>query len=218
LVAFGCLTVLVDVRVPIPFDQALSNAARGWTSLTWAWRFLSDSANLPLIAMGVGIVIWLLLTRRRREAVVVVVLLAAITAGSEAVKQVVARPRPPGSDTVVAGVVYSYASGHVLEALTIYGIIAVEVWRSRIPRPAALFVAILAATVVGLVAVARVAIGAHYPSDVLGGALAGLGCLALYAWLTRPGGIADHTRDRGSPRRPLRAWRVTMGHRAVSGG
>jgi membrane-associated phospholipid phosphatase len=36
------------------------------------------------------------------------------------------------------------------------------------------------------VMVARVSINAHYPSDVLGGFLAGIGVIALFALLSRP--------------------------------
>ena len=42
-----------------------------------------------------------------------------------------------------------------------------------------------------LVGIARIALGAHYPTDVLAGLLCGLGALAIYAWLTRPGSWAD---------------------------
>jgi membrane-associated phospholipid phosphatase len=42
-----------------------------------------------------------------------------------------------------------------------------------------------------LVGVARVALSAHYPSDVLAGLLAGAAAVGVYGWLTRPGGFAD---------------------------
>ncbi len=114
-----------------------------------------------------------------------VVVLVAITAGSEVVKQLVARPRPPGSDTVVPGVIYSYPSGHVLEATAIFGIIAVLLWRSRIQRWAAVLFAIAAVVFVALVAIARVGIDAHYPSDVLAGLAAGIAAVAVFALSTR---------------------------------
>ena len=147
---------------------------------------ISETANFPLVAIGLGIVAMLFLAHRRREAILVLFVLAAATAGSEGVKQLVHRPRPPGGDTVVPGVVYSYPSGHTLEALTIFGILTLITWRSDVDRR--IKVALLAFTIlfVAAVAVARVSINAHYPSDVLGGLLAGLGVLALFALLSRP--------------------------------
>ena len=149
-----------------------------------AWRDLSESANIPLIVIGVAIVAFLLFTRQRAEAVLVIGVLAAITAGSEAVKLLVARPRPPAFTNDAAGVVYSYPSGHVLEAVAIYGIIAVLLWRSSLPTVVRVVIPILFSILIAFVAVARVAVGAHYPSDVLAGFLAGIGFLTLFAILT----------------------------------
>ena len=149
-----------------------------------AWQGLSESANYPLIVIGVGLVLVLLLRRRRTEALLVFVALAAVTAGSEAVKELVARPRPPGFDSSVIGVVYSYPSGHVLEASVIYGIISVLLWRSTLPKAVRVAVPLVLGATVVLVAIARVAAGAHYPSDVLAGLIGGIGVVALFAWVS----------------------------------
>lgn len=178
---FALLTWLVATGVVIPFDQPMLATATAWTALNPEWHFLSDAANFPLIGIGVGLVAGLLLTHHRREAILVVAVLALATAGSELVKQLVARPRPPGGDVVVPGVVYSYPSGHVLEALTIFGIIAILLWRTERYRWLAAAFAAFTVIFVSLVAVARVALNAHYPSDVLGGILAGIAVLAAFA-------------------------------------
>ena len=182
---FALLTWAVASRMAIPYDQSLLDLARGWTSLSRVWELVSNAANIPMIFVGVGLVLWLFWKGARREAVLVIVTLALVTAGSEAVKQLVQRPRPPGSDTVVPGVIYSFPSGHVLEAVTILGIVAVLVWRSSQPLLVRVVVALAISVFVALVAVARVAINAHYPSDVLAGFLAGIGVLAIFILLTR---------------------------------
>ena len=86
--------------------------------------------------------------------------------------------------TLVEGVVYSYPSGHVLEALTMFGIIGLLVWRSASPDWVRVGINILFALLVVLVGVARIALAAHYPSDVLAGAIAGIAVLSTFAWLT----------------------------------
>jgi undecaprenyl-diphosphatase len=182
LASFVVLTLIVAMRLTIPFDQPLLDAAHGLSQFRAFWQGLSDAANLPLIAIGVAIVVTLLVRHQAREAGLVVLVLVAVTAGSEAVKELVARPRPPGFDTSIPGVVYSYPSGHVLEAVTIFGIIAILLWRSRLPRIVRTAVPVLSAGFVVLVAIARVAIDAHYPSDVLAGLAGGLGCLGLFGW------------------------------------
>ena len=181
-VAFAILTLLVAARANFWFDQPLLDLGHNLVGLTPLWNFISDAANFPMIAVGVGIVLWLLRARRRREAVLVAVVLAAATAGSELVKLLVARPRP--AQTLVEGVVYSYPSGHVLESLSIFGIIGLLIWRSASPRWLRVGVNVVFAVLVVIVGIARVALAAHYPSDVLGGAIAGIAVLATFAWLT----------------------------------
>ena len=184
--AFAALTVLLAGHAVIPGDTQLLSAIRGLGVATIVWQALSESANIPLIAIGVGMVLWLFLTHRRREALVVAVLLAAITAGSEGVKQLVARPRPSGTDPGIPGVVFSYPSGHVLEALTILGIVTIRAWRSHRPRLLRVALVVFVAIWVLLVGVARIGLNAHYPSDVLAGLLGGASALGLYGLLTRP--------------------------------
>lgn len=207
LIGFASTTWAVASRMPIPLDGTLLDASSRLSGFLPDWRFLSDSANLPLIAIGLGIVAWMFLAGRHREMALVIVALVLVTAGSETVKTLVARPRPPDADVSVLGVVYSYPSGHVLEAMTIYGIICITLWRSHLARLARVVVPIALMSLVVLVGVARVALHAHYPSDVVGGALAGIGVVALYAgltlrWAARPtGSVAP---DRGHAIAPVR--------------
>jgi undecaprenyl-diphosphatase len=204
LLAFVLLTIAVAGRFVMPFDPPILAFARtldGWPDL---WRGISDSADIPLVVIGLGMVVWLVATHRRREALVVLVMLAAVTLGSEGIKDLVARPRPSGTDPGVPGVVYSYPSGHTLEALTILGIITIRGWRSSRPLAGRVAFTVVVIIWVVLVGLARMALDAHYPSDVLGGALGGTLALSLYAWLTRPGAWADQSSAQPKEGRPAR--------------
>jgi len=188
---FAVFTVILMNHVLLPFDQPLLDAARQWQGYAPVWRVISESANIPLIVIGVGLVAMLFFTKHHREAVLVALVLIAVTAGSEGVKQLVARPRPSGTDPNIPGVVYSFPSGHVLEALTIFGIIAIRIFRSpRSPRVIPALVVLAVIVDVALVAVARVALSAHYPSDVIASAFGGAGVLGIYGLLTH-----DHHED-----------------------
>lgn len=186
-VGFAILSMLVANHVAIPGDHGILALARGIGLPPAVWSALSESANIPLIVIGLGMVAWLFFTRRRREALVVLILLAAITAGSEGVKQLVARPRPEGTDPRIPGVVYSYPSGHVLEALTILGIIAIRTWRSHRPHAFKVGFVVAVAIWVFLVGLSRMALNAHYPSDVLAGVLGAVAALGFYGVFVRPG-------------------------------
>jgi membrane-associated phospholipid phosphatase len=88
------------------------------------------------------------------------------------------RPRP---DLVAGGLaapgLHSFPSGHAVLTVAIYGLVA-YLWarasRHWLERAAAIALCVVLTALVGL---ARLALGAHWPSDVLGGAVIGL------AWL-----------------------------------
>jgi undecaprenyl-diphosphatase len=192
------LTVAIADKVSFPFDRPLLAYFHTWDGNPDVWKAISETANVPLILIGLGFVAWLFVTKRRREALLVLVTLAVVTAGSEAIKQFTLRLRPEtGTASGIPGVIYSYPSGHVLEALTILGLVAVRLWRSTVALGVRL--GVVAATIVEvvLVAIARIALGAHYPTDVLAGVLGAFGALGLYAWFTRPGAWADKPRKAG---------------------
>jgi undecaprenyl-diphosphatase len=190
LVGFVLLTIAVASKVVFPFDQSLLAFARSWDAQPIVWQAVSETANIPLIVIGFALMAWLFWKKHHREALLVFLMLAAVTAGSEGVKQLVGRPRPSGNGDGIPGVVYSYPSGHVLEVLTILGIVAVRTWRSARPLLLRLALPILVVLEALLVGFARMALNAHYPTDVLAGLLGGTAALGLYIWFTRPGAWA----------------------------
>src|SRR6478735_767328 len=61
---FAILTWIIVSGTTLAFDQGLLDAAKGLGQYMPEWKGLSDSANLPLIAVGAGIVGWLLWTKQ----------------------------------------------------------------------------------------------------------------------------------------------------------
>ena len=89
------------------------------------------------------------------------------------------RARPSFDEPLLTLATYSFPSGHTMAATVLYGVIAAYVaWTSRRWKTAV--VAVLAACLmVGLVALSRVYLGAHYLSDVLAAMVEGCGWLAV---------------------------------------
>jgi membrane-associated phospholipid phosphatase len=132
------------------------------------WRML---AGLAAVGLWLG--------RRRRQAIVVVVAMVGAAVLSGAVKAIVDRPRPSVPypiDHVGGG---SFPSGHALTSATALALLVMVAGAQRSALARGWLVTV--AAVIGVaIGASRVALGVHYPSDVLGGwLLAGLWLFAV---------------------------------------
>ncbi len=170
----------LDALAPAIFGRADGLA----TLLTWTGyaQFLTGAV------VAVGIVCYARF-RSLRFVIALVVLQLTSQAAASLIKVAFARPRP---DRWIgrADIGFSYPSGHAVTAIVFYGCLFLAVAASDAPVPAKVAgCALLVAWIAGI-CWSRVALGAHYPSDVVGGVLLGLGFLLLAAALARHAGIA----------------------------
>lgn len=97
---------------------------------------------------------------------------------SDALKNVFRRPRPDYW-RLIHEPSFSYSSGHAMFALLVYWTWAWFVWNSDLPRPVPLTLAPLLALWGCGVIWSRLALGAHYVTDLIGGLLLATAALAL---------------------------------------
>lgn len=112
------------------------------------------------------------------------------------VKQLVHRGRPEYAGAYLHGHTYSFPSGHAMQSTIAYVMLvfvasAVSSWWRTHQRP--LFA--VAVLLVLLISFSRVYLGVHYPSDVIGGIVAGT------AWLSAALVLLGIVRDRDGSRR-----------------
>lgn len=105
---------------------------------------------------------------------------------NELVKLAVHRQRPYLQGPFVDWSGYSFASGHTIGATLLYGqllLIVLPLLKSRRTRQATI---LMSALVVALVGFSRIALGAHYFTDVIGAIILGIVWLALCGLVIRP--------------------------------
>lgn len=124
------------------------------------------------IAGAVGMVIAMLLVRRWRAALFIVVATAGGAALCSLFKVIAARARPELLPQLDGFTSYSFPSGHAWNGMIFYGEIALvaALFLPRQWRVPAVALGLLAAFFTGW---ARIALGVHWPSDVLAGWIGG---------------------------------------------
>jgi undecaprenyl-diphosphatase len=156
----GVTAVMVGLRTPARTDVLLAVDA------------LAGTRAIVAVSLT-AIVLVLAVTGRRRPALFVAVVVVGEVVLYAAVSQVVGRVRPEVADlTTGLPTGASWPSGHVAAATALYGavaVLAVVLGRGRW-RWALVALPVL---VVPVVAVARVYVAAHHPTDVVAGVLLG---------------------------------------------
>lgn len=169
--AFLVLGALVVRRGGFAFDQQLADALQALPIPVGFWEACTFLGGSVLVPIGVAFVLAAGVSRRIRPALIVAVLIAAALF-TELVKDYVARLRPT-MDPLVTAQGYSFPSGHALNSTVTYGLLALVTWRTRL-RLAVRRAAVVGGVVIPIfVGLSRIALGVHWPTDVLAGWLAG---------------------------------------------
>ncbi len=203
-VAFLALGALVAQGSALAFDEPLAAAIRGLPVPVWTWQIVTALGGAFLAVVGTALVLAALLSRRIRLALIVAGMLIAASVFTHVVKGYVARARPPWEHLAPANG-YSFPSGHTLNSTASYGLLAVISWRSRLAMSARRVAVVVCVALPLLVGLSRIALGVHYPSDVLGGWLAGLAIVALGATLIRLTGAMERDPPAPGNRAPTNA-------------
>lgn len=182
---FAIDTVLVVTHaLLVPFDIPVARFIQSvsWGPVVYPMEFIGWLAAYKQVLLGAVAVVALFLFERRAGWLM---LIGSVSSGLDyVIKLIISRQRPP-SDLVhilIPATGYSYPSGHAVFFTWISFMLAVSIAPRLHPRfhwiPW-----VAAATVIVLTCLSRVWTGDHWPSDVIGGVLLGLGWSAFVLWL-----------------------------------
>lgn len=176
-VAFVALGFAVSHGAPAPFDLVAESERARFPSLA---LFLTRAGLFPVyFAICVFALVFGALRRDYFPAALVLVAEIVLAwVASDAFKAFFRRARPDFYYSIHE-TSYSYASGHATLSLACYGFIAYVIWRAPLGLGLKRLVTIAAGIWVLAIGWSRLALGAHYPSDLIGGYLLAVTILSI---------------------------------------
>jgi undecaprenyl-diphosphatase len=184
LLTFAGLGEEVAEREPLRFDAPIQTwlHAHATPGLDRAMLTITNIGGARgLTAIIVALVLLFLILKRWRDALFIVLAVGGAELTNLALKALFGRPRPSLWDPIVPETSFSFPSGHATGAFAFGLALAVVLWHTRWRVWALIGGALFGV----LVAVSRVYLGVHYPSDVLAGAAASTAWVTVLALVLR---------------------------------
>jgi membrane-associated phospholipid phosphatase len=181
---FAIDTYLVYPNHVLPFDVPITSFIQqlNWGPVVYPLELINASAGIWQVLIGAVAVVALFVLERRAGWLMLIGSISSLL--DNIIKLVISRQRPPADLVHILSPTtgYSYPSGHAVFFTWMSFMVAVSIAPKIKPvyRP---LLWILAALVIVLTCIARVWAGAHWPSDVIGGVLLGIGWSAFVLWL-----------------------------------
>jgi membrane-associated phospholipid phosphatase len=183
-VLFAIDTWLVIANDVLPFDVPVARFIQqlNWGPLVYPMDLINTTAGIWQVLVGAVAIIGLFFFERRAGWLMLIGSISSLL--DNLIKLAISRQRPPADLVHILSPTtgFSYPSGHAVFFTWMSFMIAVSIAPKIRPayRPL-LWTAV--AVVIVLTCIARVWAGAHWPSDVLGGVLLGIGWSAFVLWL-----------------------------------
>ena len=183
-IVFALDTYLVATQPLLPFDVPVTVFVQSfpWGPVTYVFDLINITAGYVQIGVGVVAVLVVLLWDRRGGYLIALGAISSLL--DNWIKLAMARQRPTADlvHILTPAPGYSYPSGHAVFFTWLSFMLAFSLAPHVRPRLRPLLW-LGAALVIVLACLARVWAGDHWPSDVAGGFLLGLGWSAFVMWL-----------------------------------
>lgn len=151
--------------------------------LTMFWKFITHSGDSEIVIM-LGIVLLLVKSLRNKYGVKFAIAALSSTALYQGMKYIFQRPRPDIALRLIEESGYSFPSGHSMNCLVSYGILAYLILKYCENARLAKIFSVGLGLIIILIGLSRVYVGVHFPTDVIGGWSLGIAVIVamMYAF------------------------------------
>lgn len=187
-VAIALIVVIVGINVFIELtatlkSEALANYDYQITNYVISYRtpwltnyltfmtYLGDAKGYLIVFSLLAVISYFGFKRWKHTVQIIVVLVLALLSNL-ALKRFIDRARPDIEQLVVAKSL-SYPSGHAMVAMAFYGFVIYLIYRFKLHIGLKIGLILLLALLILSIGISRVYLGVHFPSDIVGGFIAG---------------------------------------------
>ena len=170
-IGFIAITILVLTNNITTFDNNIYQLVYGHHNQYLDFFFthfthIGDTIPVMIIAT---ILLWLF--KKWKDRILIILSLVLTVIVNQALKYLIARPRPPLERRLVKQGGYSFPSGHSMVSLCIYGVLIYFAMTKIQNKLLKAVIVVILTGIILLIGISRIYVGVHYPSDVLGGYL-----------------------------------------------
>lgn len=171
---FAFIARAIHLHTIASFDDPIIDFVQGaeapWlTTIMKTFTTIGSTSIVILLAVSaLALLVW---KKHRAQAILLVSVLAGTGILNQVLKFIFKRQRPDFHRLVDIGG-YSFPSGHTMMAFSFYTILAYIVWRNLRFAWSRVVVVSLATGMIVMIALSRIYLGVHFPSDIVGGVLA----------------------------------------------
>lgn len=167
------------------FDSFLISFISSWPLWLHPFMYGLSVIGQPLVMIIIALVIGVIAVIRRNSRLGIAALIALATVLVNSLIKILIHRTRPDTYTPLHHLLqsYSFPSGHAAGSMIVCGLLAYIAWR-KLPQRWSWIAVTLIIFVILAIGVSRVYLGAHYPTDVLGGWVVGvIGLLIIIKWV-----------------------------------
>ncbi|WP_301110094.1 phosphatase PAP2 family protein [Sporosarcina sp.] len=171
---FAMVATSIHMQTISVFDDVIIEAVQGaevpW--LTTVMRtFTTIGSTLTVALIAVAALVILIRTKHRAQALLLVAVLSGTGILNQVLKFIFKRERPDLHRLIDIGG-YSFPSGHTMMAFSLYTVLTYIIWRNLRNTWSRTLAVAIAVFMIVIIAVSRIYLGVHFPSDIVGGVYA----------------------------------------------